>query len=267
MGEVTVMDLAQRVTVSGKVSPWRKSVISAPYAGYVEKLFVKIGQKVKAGESIVSVRPELRTLGEDLFPLRTTLAGEVVQILKLEGDAVNPNSDDAKSLVRIDDSSRWQVTADVPEIEIMKLREGQEVMIKASAMPEQMFKGVIKSISLAAKTSSNRWDSSGVEFPITIEVTGAAEGLRSGMSVVIDIIARKVDKATALRLEYIQREDNGDAFVTMADGKRRAVKLGMQTDEAAQVLDGLKAGDKVQLVDFLSLAKPSAGQMGRGRRR
>lgn len=243
-------DVVQRVTVSGRLAPVRKSVVSAPYAGYVQKLFVKVGDRVKAGDPVVSVRPELRTMGEEVFPLRSPLEGVVVQVLKFEGDAIEATGDN-KGIVRIDDLTRLVVQANVPEIDIAKLHAGQEGLIKAAAITEKPFKGVIRSISGAAKQEGNRWDSTGVEFPILIDVLEKDELLKPGMSVLVDLIAKKVEGVVTLRLEYIEKGADG-AFVTLENGERRRVELGMQNEEVSEIKSGLKEGERVRQIDFLA---------------
>src|SRR5688572_22753881 len=47
-------DLYQRVTVAGTVEPNKSAPITTPFTGYVQKLFVKVGQKVKANDPIVT---------------------------------------------------------------------------------------------------------------------------------------------------------------------------------------------------------------------
>ena len=46
-GTVAKGELIQRVTFSGTVSPNRKSVITAPYNGYVRNVYVRVGEKVQ----------------------------------------------------------------------------------------------------------------------------------------------------------------------------------------------------------------------------
>ena len=77
IGLVIRQDLVQRVTIAGTVTPLKKTVITAPYSGYVKKIYVKIGDLVKRGDPIVSVVQSLQG-GDDVFPLRSPLDGVVV---------------------------------------------------------------------------------------------------------------------------------------------------------------------------------------------
>src|SRR5688572_13037930 len=67
-GLVSKGDLVQRVTIGGIITPNRKTIIAAPYNGYVRKIYVQVGQQVKPGDPIVSVAQSLTGSGEDIFP-------------------------------------------------------------------------------------------------------------------------------------------------------------------------------------------------------
>ncbi len=247
-GAVKREELVQRVTVAGMVAPRRKMVIQPTYNGYVRRIHVGVGDRVRQGDPIVSVAQVLAADAGDVYPLRAPFAGTVVQVLKSEGEYVETGKD-TSALVRIDDLSQIFVEADVPEIELVKLRLGQEVLIKASALISRSYKGVIKQIALAAKEKKD-WGKSTVEFPVRIEVTDRDESIRPGMSVMIDIIAARKPGVLTLRHEFIYKEGEKH-FVRLTDGSRREIRIGLQNEETVEVLEGLKEGEEVRQADFL----------------
>src|SRR4051812_25620135 len=48
-------DLVQRVTVSGTVASARQTVVQVSFEGYVKKLYVTMGEKVKKDQPLVTV--------------------------------------------------------------------------------------------------------------------------------------------------------------------------------------------------------------------
>jgi multidrug efflux pump subunit AcrA (membrane-fusion protein) len=250
LGTVAKGSVMQRVTVTGYLSPARRTLISAPYEGYLHKIAVKVGQRVKAEEPVFSIRPSRPMVGEEFFSIRAPIAGTVVQILKSEGELVRQND---PGFVRIDDLSRLQLEADVPEVDVSKLEEGQEGVIRATAVPDRTYKGVIKRISRAA-VERTTWDRARVEFSIVLDIVDKDDRLQPGMSAMVDVIAKKVENVLTLRLEYLEKTDDG-IFVTLENGERREVKTGMQNEEAAEIVSGLKEGDRVRQVDYLALGK------------
>lgn len=246
-GTVERKDLVQRVTIAGMIAPFRKTIITAPYNGYVKKLFVHIGDMIKQGEPIVSVVQSLQN-EESTFPLRAPVNGRVVQIEKAEGEFAREN--DVKDFIlRIDDTSRLFILANAPEIDRLKIKVGQEAIVKASAVVTRNYKGVIREMSLAAREKEQWNRSQVVEFPIRVEITERDEQLMPGMSVVIDIITAKKEKVLMLRHDMVRR-DGEKYYVIMAGGGRRDIKVGMQNEEGFEVVEGLKEGDRVKQASF-----------------
>lgn len=261
LGSIERGDLTLKVTVAGGVVPRRMALITPPYNGYIKRLFLKVGDEVKVGAPVVSIAQTVGTADEEVFPLRSPLTGQVVQVLRAEGEYVNSQtgaSSDA-AIVRIDDLSKLFVEANVPEIEIAKLEIGQPVLIRVVAVPQKTFNGRILEIARAAK-DQDRWERSKVEFPIRIEILDPGPELRSGMSVVLDVIVKEAKDVLTVRHEFVQKEGK-TYFVTLGDGTRRDIEVGMQNEDAFEVKRGLTEGDKVRQVDFLQTA--GAGPSGR----
>ncbi|MGK5088560.1 efflux RND transporter periplasmic adaptor subunit [Bdellovibrionota bacterium FG-2] len=244
-------DLVQRVTVAGIVVPKRRTVISPPYNGYLKRVFVRVGDSVSANDPIVTIVQTLHGNAEDTFPMRSPFPGTVVQVLRTEGEYVEMGKDNS-SLVRIDDLSQLFIETDVAEIEIPKLKVGQEVVIKASALLNRSFKGVIRQLSLAAKEKRD-WGRANAEFPVRMEVLEKDPSLKPGMSTMIDIIAQKVTGVLILRHEYIQKVGE-KYFAVLEDGTKQSIEVGLQNEEAFEIKSGLKEGDRVKQTDYLSLS-------------
>lgn len=250
IGEVQRGDLIQRVTIAGNVVPDRRTIITAPYAGYVKRIFVKVGEKVKRGDPLVSIAQSLTT-PESVFPLRAPYDGTVVQVLKSEGEFVSIN--DAKEyIMRIDDLHRLFVQAKAPEFDMVKIKLGQTAVVRSTSILNRSYSGVIREVSLAA-LEKDRWSNSQlVEYPLRIEITDADAQLKPGMSVLIDVIALKKEKVLLLDQEFVMQEGE-KYFVTLADGQKREIKTGARNEQSFEILDGLKAGDRIRQIDFMSL--------------
>ncbi len=252
LGTVVRGELTQRVTFSGTITPKRRSLITAPYNGYVRKIYVHVGQDVPEGAPIVSLAQSLRENSAEIFPLRAPFSGTVVQVLKKEGEYTDSlNNQGSSALVRIDDLTRLFVEAAAPEVEILKLVVGQEAIIRATAVPSRTYKGKIQQISQAS-LDQREWDRARVEFPISIHVVDRDDQLKPGMSVIVDIITLKLSKVLMLAHEFIQR--NGTHyFVKMEKGDKREIEVGAQNEEVYEIRKGLSEGDQIQQTDFLTL--------------
>jgi multidrug efflux pump subunit AcrA (membrane-fusion protein) len=254
---VAKSDIIQKITVPGTVVPRRKTQITPPYAGYIQKIFVQIGETVSSNTPLVSIAQTLATRGEEVFPLRSPFAGRVVQVMRSEGEYVEPNKTDS-TILRIDDLSQLFVEANVPELEYGKLKLGQQVRIKASAASAKVYSGQIRRIAEAALDKKADFGSrTNVEFAVRIQVMDADETLKPGMSALVDVIPASRTGVLTLRHEFLQRDITrlDQATVTLENGETRRVTLGLQNEEMAEITDGLKEGERVRMVDF----KASAG--------
>jgi len=252
LATVSRRNLVLKVTVAGGITPAHSALITPPYDGYIRKLYVKIGEKVKMGQPIVTIG---QTVGqtEQAFPLRSSLDGTVVQIGKTVGEHVSqtPSASNGEApIVRIDDLTKLYVKANVAELDIEKLNLGQPVLIRTLAVPDKVYHGRIVTIDLAAR-EEDHWDKARVEFPITAEILDQDEHIKPGMSGILDIIIQEAAGVLALPQEFVA-EENGHYYVTLAGGERRRVEIGLKTDEMFEITSGLKEGDLVRQVDFLA---------------
>lgn len=248
------LDLIQRVTIAGNVIPSKKTIVTAPFNGYVKKMYVKVGQKVKAGDPIVSVVQSLQST-DPVFPLRSPLSGTVVSVPKQEGEFVKQD-DPNDFILRIDDLDELFVISNVPEIDMIKIEAGLEAIVKASAILDKQYKGEVVSISLASKNQDEWRGNSKVEYPTKIKITNADEDIKSGMSAIVDIVTMKKESVLVLPHEFVFKENN-KYFVFNKSSEKKEISIGIQNEAFFEVLKGISEGDQVRQVDFLELMNKS----------
>jgi multidrug efflux pump subunit AcrA (membrane-fusion protein) len=250
VGRVAKSDLIQRVTIAGVIAPARTTNIAPPYSGYVKKLYVNVGDKVKVGTPIVSVSQTL-TGTEPVFPMQSPLEGIVVQVNRTEGDYVRENYNEF--ILRIDDPSKYIVKADTPEIDRIKVKVGQKAVIKVNAIIGKTYEGTIHTIA-RAPTVRDSWRSTTVDYATVVELENPDELIHSGMTTLVDVIVAKREKVLTLRHEFVQKDAKG-FFVIRANDERQSITVGLQNEEAFEITSGLNEGDEVKPVDFGSLAE------------
>lgn len=252
--KVVKKDLIQRVTIAGNVFPERKTIVTAPFAGYVKKIYVKMGQQVKQNDPIVAVAQSLQS-EDPIYPLRAPFDGTIVSIQKQEGEFVkrdNPN----EYILRIDSLDNLYINSDVAEIDMVKIRVGHEAIIKTSALFDKKFKGIVEDISLASKLQGNWRGGSKVEYPTKIRILPPYDGIRPGMSAIVDIVTSRKTAIIAVPHHFIFKED-GKFFVFTEKSQKKEVKVGVQNEELFEILEGVKEGDVLNPVDFMNLLETS----------
>ncbi|MGE0527907.1 MAG: efflux RND transporter periplasmic adaptor subunit [Bdellovibrionales bacterium] len=254
LGTVKRGDLVQRVTVAGQVHPLRRANFVAPYTGYIRKLYVNIGQKVKEGAPVVAITSSLAS-PEPVFPIRAPFAGVIVDVQKTEGEYVTDK--DAKDIiVRLDDQSKLFVICKAPELDAARIKTGMDVEIRVSALRAGTLKGKVRAIDLAAEQADG-WRQQQSTFDVRVEVLEPPPELRSGQSAIVDIVTKRFEDVLYLGHEFINQE--GDRyFVITRDGRRQDIEVGHQSEMAIEVRSGLKEGDQVEQIDFLKLLEKGA---------
>ena len=248
---VSKQNIVQKVTIAGRIRPNKTISVVAPYEGYLKKVFVKLGQKIKKGQSLITVSESLDDIGQ-LYPFKAPFSGVVVQLNKKEGESVKKSGND-QQILRIDDLSNLYIFANAPEIDYLKIKKDQEVVIRATAISDRSYKGVVQEIFLAAKESERGWGKGAVEYPVKIEVLDEDDKIKPGMSVIVDVVAQKKENVLALPHEYVFIE-KGKNFVTLENGERKEVKTGLKDEFFVEVFD-LKEGEKIQQVNFYQEVK------------
>jgi RND family efflux transporter MFP subunit len=128
-----------------------------------------------------------------------------------------------------------RITAEVDEEDIVLIRPGQEVMIRADAFPRRTFMGSVTSIT-------PRGDPVSRSYRVRISIEPAPE-LMVGMTVEANVIVRAVEEALLIPATAVEN----DTVVVIRDSKafRQEITIGASTEAAVEALEGIKADDIV----------------------
>ena len=252
LGIVTKNDIAVKATASGRIVSARSTTIKAPYAGFIQNVFVKVGDKVKRGDPLLAISEGVDEKGTQPFPMRAPFAGTVVEAAAQAGQQVEINKGGSSKdyLLRIEDCSSYAVEAEFPEIDATRVGVGMQATIRLTALPQKTYPGVLTSLNLAA-SQDTKWMSNRVLFPGTIKMITFDDQIRPGLSALVDVEIAEKKGVLTLGHEYIASRADG-FFVTRADGTEVAVKIGLQNESGAEIVDGVSEGDRIRVVDYMS---------------
>ena len=151
-----------------------------------------------------------------------------------------------QGLVNLPDLTEMIVKAAVSEVDANRVDTGQTVRVSLDALPDQVYRGkVIKKGTLARRKEPN---SKINVFDIEVEIEEPDAGLKPGMSASCDIIIDRMNDVVSVPLEAVFERDGG-TVVYLANKKKREVTVGRRNDMQIQILDGLRGGEEVCLVD------------------
>ncbi len=176
-------------------------------------------------------------------------SGAVILVEIEEGEIVTSGAlsyTSGTTLMTIADLSVMQIKAGINEVDVGKVRNGQDVTIDVDAYPNAKFHGVISHVAPAARNVE------GVKiFDIEVDISDSDERLKPGMTANIEIQGAHKEDVLTVPIEAAFRQ-NGDYVVYVFDGSEdepveRVVETGISNIGSLEIVSGLEEGEIVAL--------------------
>jgi len=170
----------------------------------------------------------------------------IVYNIKVSPQEHVKNGSEIFSLVNI---RHIQVNAKVLESEIKKIKVGREVDLKFSAYPSKIFHGVIRAVSPVVNPEDKTCQ-------VIIDVDNPKEEIKPGMHAEVNIEADIYkDKVLIPQDAVLVRAGRKLSFVVEGDrAKWRYLELGLENEEFAEVVSGVKEGESAIVEGHFTLA-------------
>ncbi len=173
------------------------------------------------------------------------------------GDTVFPN----QAILFLPDISSMMAKVLIREVDLDKLGTGKKVNLRADAYPHITLTGHVAFIGALAERRREIRAGGEKYFKVHVLVREKEERLRPGMTVRVEILVTGGPKQALTVPIHAVHERKGRQYVYVAGPRgfrERPVVVGMQNLEHAEILDGLRRGDRVCLA-----APPSEGMVTR----
>jgi HlyD family secretion protein len=205
------------------------------------------------------VSANLRKSQNELSAL-TNLMGDFTIIAPEDGMLIYRKGWDGKPMKEGSTISAWDpVVATLPdlavmisktyvnEVDVRKIKVGQNVELGLDAFPEKSVTGrVIK----VANVGEQRPNSDAKVFQVNIQIEGRDDLLRPSMTTSNKIVISSVDSATYVPLECLHSKDDSITYVYVKDGlsvKKQEVMIGDNNMNEVIILAGVAANDRLYL--------------------
>lgn len=203
--------------------------------GRLVKLNFDLNDRVKTGEVLALVEsPEL--LGKQL-ELKAAIDGVIIERNATVGELL----DKSKDVFTISDPTQLWVIAEIKERDIAAVKAGQEAAFAVLSYPQEQFHGKVVLIGNQVEAGSRT-----LEVRITVDNTDGR--LKPGMFADVAITTTMLENVLLIPDTALQTEGEEQIVFVALDGnkfQRRTVKLGLEQGGRVQVLEGVKAGEKV----------------------
>ena len=163
-----------------------------------------------------------------------------------EGDSVFMN----QPLLYLPDISKMIIKTKAREVDLHKIKLGQEGNIIVDAYPDTKLTGVLTFIGSLATTeeTGSKFEK---YFQVIFKVNEENLKFRPGMTCRISIQAASVKNALSVPIQSVfTSEQETYCFVKEKQGgfKKRKVSIGRQNEDFVEILEGLQAGEEVSLL-------------------
>lgn len=180
--------------------------------------------------------------------LKAPFAGVVAQVNLREGEQIQAA---LPAVVLVDDTA-YHITVTADEMDITAVQVGQEAEIWLDALPERALAGHVTRVYPAATQVGGI-----TGYQVRVDLDALDPTLRPGMNAAVDIITAHAEDVLVLPNRAIQFDRRTEkTYVDKIVGTnlvRTEIQLGIQGDQASQVLSGLQEGDQVAIRSVSSL--------------
>ena len=149
----------------------------------------------------------------------------------------------------VEDISSYEITAEIDEYDIGKVKKGQRVVIKTNGTGDEELEGVVKSVAPRATVGM------GVTYKVVISVLTRNDLLKLDMTAKLSIVLESSKNALTVPFDAVVTDDDGNTYVNIVDSKNQDstynthkayVTTGVASSYYVEITGGdLKEGDEV----------------------
>jgi membrane fusion protein (multidrug efflux system) len=191
--------------------------------------------------------------------VRTPIAGQIVKRMVSVGEQVDGTA--GQPIVEVANLERVELAANVPAAYLSRVRVDQKAVITSTAVPDVELMGSVLAIAPAVDVATNT-------ALVRIRIANAQRQLKVGMFAEARVELAEHPSVLAVPPQAIVKNDEG-VFVYVVNGEtaqRTAVKIGLETSEAVEIVSGVTEGQTVLtssvygLGEKATLAKPGTAE-------
>lgn len=182
--------------------------------------------------------------------------GVVVALVAQEGQTVNANQS-TPTIIKLATLDTITVKAQISEADVVRVKPGQKVYFTILGAPDKRYYTTLRTVEPApdsiltdTTTSTSSSAATAIYYNGLLDVPNADGRLRISMTAQVYIVLNEAKQALSIPSSALGDTDR-DGMTTVrvldAEGKAapRKVKVGINNNVRAQILEGLQAGDKV----------------------
>ncbi len=236
-------------------------------------------EKERAAQSAAVLEEQMNNLSKTT--LTAPIDGTIIETTREVGERVRGSDFSEDVVMTLAALATMEVKIEVGEHEVVHLRPGQKATIRIDALEGQSFEGTVTETAQKALIRNPGTEQETTSFPVTVALTTRPALVMPGMSAEVRITADERDKALVVPVQAVTVRPTASlpdeapnpesklvaprsgepftkvVFLVDADNKvhPRRVKVGIASDTHIEVLEGLRASDKLVEGPYRTLSK------------
>ncbi len=202
--------------------------------------------RLKAGadpEDIAAAKARVAAIEATLKSayVEAPFAGTVTDVRSKVGDQVSMTT----TGFRIDDLSHLYADIDVTEVDINRVKIGQDVTLTFDAIPDKTYNGIVTEVGAVGTSVQGV-----VNFTVTVEITDGDENVKPGMTSAVNIVVNQLDDILLIPNRAVRLKEGERIVYVLTNGVPTPVdiSIGASSDTSSEFLSGdLKEGDLIVL--------------------
>ena len=206
--------------------------------------------------------------------ISSPMTGKVVAIVTKEGQTVN-SFQIAPTIIKVAQVDTMTVKAQISEADVTRVKPGQKVYFTILGEPDKRYYGTLRAIepapdsiqrdestnSLTGGSSTTSGSSAAVYYNGLFDVPNPDETLRISMTAQVFIVLGEAKQTLIIPSSALGKRGEGGRYTVQVVGTNnelteRQVKVGMNNNVNAQILEGLSAGERVVSAEAAATGAP-----------
>ena len=214
-------------------------------------------QQAQIAQAQIAVNTAQLNLG--YTQILAPMDGVVVALVALEGQTVNANQS-TPTIIKLARLDTITVKAQISEADVVRVKPGQKVYFTILGAPDKRYTTTLRTVEPApdsiltdtttSSSTSTTTSATAIYYNGLLDVPNPDGQLRISMTAQVNIVLDEAKQVLSIPSAALgERDKQGRNMVRVVgpDGQAapRAVKVGLNNNIHAQILDGLRAGDQV----------------------
>lgn len=137
-------------------------------------------------------------------------------------------------------------TGYLSEYDAIKVKKGQKVTLQSDTAPDVKWEGVVSKVSMLPQQGGLDMEGQAVQYPVEVMITSENINLKPGFQLIMQI-ETETKEALIIPVNAVKYESKKTYVYKIEKNiaRKTEVQLGISSGNKIEILNGLKAGDKV----------------------